>query len=49
MVFAWGLLAPVGIMLPLFYKVVWPDGQWFYVSEILVFSKDIAQWNLTIA
>lgn len=28
---AWGLLAPVGILIALFYKVIWPDGEWFYV------------------
>ena len=33
MVFAWGVLAPTGIMLALFYKIVWPNGQWFYVSQ----------------
>lgn len=32
MLFAWGVLAPVGIMLALFFKIVWPNGQWFYVS-----------------
>lgn len=32
MALAWGLFAPVGIMLALFYKVVWPNGEWFYVS-----------------
>ncbi len=31
MVFAWGAVAPVGLMLSLFYKVVWPGGEWFYV------------------
>lgn len=34
MAFAWGLLIPVGIILALFYKVVWPNGHWFYVSVI---------------
>ena len=32
MCLAWGLLAPVGILIALFYKVVWPNGEWFYVS-----------------
>ena len=32
MCFAWGLLAPVGIFIAMFYKVVWPNGEWFYVS-----------------
>ncbi len=36
MTVAWGLLAPVGILLALFYKVVWPNGQWFYVSHLPV-------------
>ena len=33
MTVAWGLLAPAGILLALFYKVVWPNGEWFYVSQ----------------
>lgn len=33
MSFAWGVLAPTGIFLALFYKIVWPDGQWFYVRK----------------
>lgn len=33
MSFAWGVLAPTGIFLALFYKIVWPNGQWFYVSK----------------
>ena len=28
---AWGLLAPVGILIAMFYKVIWPNGEWFYV------------------
>lgn len=36
MAFAWGLLAPVGIMLALFYKVVWPTGQWFYAHIVIM-------------
>ena len=32
MAFAWGALIPVGIIIALFYKVVWPNGHWFYVS-----------------
>ena len=35
MVFAWGALAPVAIFLALFYKIVWPNGEWFYVSSAL--------------
>lgn len=35
MTFAWGVLIPVGIILALFYKVVWPNGHWFYVSPSL--------------
>lgn len=31
MTLAWGLVAPVGIILAMFYKVVWPNGEWFYV------------------
>lgn len=30
---AWGLLAPVGILIAMFYKVIWPNGEWFYVRE----------------
>ena len=30
---AWGVLIPIGIILALFYKVVWPNGHWFYVSQ----------------
>lgn len=33
MSFAWGVLAPIGIMLALYYKIVWPNGQWFYVRK----------------
>ncbi len=33
MIAAWGLLAPVGILMAIFYKVVWPSGEWFYVSH----------------
>ena len=33
MTIAWALFAPVGILLALFYKVVWPNGEWFYVSS----------------
>ena len=29
---AWGVLFPVGILIALFYRVVWPNGHWFYVS-----------------
>ena len=36
MTFAWGVLIPVGIILALFYKVVWPNGHWFYVSSSLL-------------
>ena len=32
MTVAWGVLVPIGILLALFYKVVWPEGEWFYVS-----------------
>lgn len=39
MVFAWGLLAPLGIMLALYYKVVWPNGQWFYVRIICSYEQ----------
>jgi len=35
MMLAWGLFAPVGIILVIFYKVVWPNGEWFYVSVCL--------------
>ena len=35
MIIAWGLFAPVGILLALFYKVVWPNGEWFYVSAVV--------------
>jgi hypothetical protein len=28
---AWGVLIPIGIILALFYKVVWPNGHWFYI------------------
>ena len=31
MTFAWGVLIPMGMILALFYKVVWPRGHWFYV------------------
>ena len=30
---AWGLLAPIGILIAMFYKVIWPNGEWFYVSK----------------
>lgn len=33
MCFAWGLLAPIGILIALFYKVIWPNGEWFYVND----------------
>ncbi len=36
MIAAWGLLAPVGILMAIFYKVVWPSGEWFYVSHDIV-------------
>ena len=32
MITTWGILAPVGIMLALYYKVMWPNGGWLYVS-----------------
>jgi len=32
MTLAWGLVAPVGIILAMFYKVILPNGEWFYVS-----------------
>ena len=35
MTLAWGLVAPVGIILAMFYKVVWPNGEWFYVRSSL--------------
>lgn len=32
MIAAWGIFAPIGILLALYYKVVWPNGEWLYVS-----------------
>ena len=43
MALAWGVLIPVGIILALFYKVVWPNGQWFYVSQTSQSVGDISQ------
>jgi hypothetical protein len=36
MAFAWGVLVPVGIILALFYKVVWPKGHWFYIHILVM-------------
>ena len=49
MLLAWGLLAPVGITLALFYKVVWPNGEWLYVSSRCMHLKVVATFLMPCA
>jgi hypothetical protein len=36
MAVAWGVLIPAGIILALFYRVVWPNGHWFYIHIVVM-------------
>ena len=33
-IFTWLFLIPIGIMMSSFFKIVWPNGGWFFVSFI---------------
>ena len=35
-IFTWLFLIPVGIMMSSFFKIVWPNGGWFFVSQSII-------------
>ena len=48
--FTWLFLIPVGIMISAFFKIVWPNGGWFFVSyytNLFLVPCETALWSLT--
>ena len=42
-IFTWLFLIPAGIMMSSFFKIVWPNGGWFFVSCSILLSSECSK------